>query len=842
VTRRRSSRDATQVHQTLAGHAYKLLAQKRPQEALGLLEDLEHDGRRALSRETLFSLLEQCNNRSPNLTASRCAFSFVVNCGFDSSAYLGDHAIRMFASCGSLSEATQVFSKLLRRSVYTWNAIISAHIKLGEAEKALRLFHLMLVDGVDPDNFVLSCFLKACRSLAASIPCKLIHHYIIGAHANCDIVVYNTLLDTYAQCGSVDEAWKVFTSSSSHDLVSWSSIISAYVNQSDGVRALDLYARMKDQNVKPDAVVYLSVLRASNNLGCIKYGRMLHNDLVKDGLETDLALGSSLVDLYAKCGSMSEACKIFKALSHPSVVSWSTLIFGFSENEHRLMALKYFTDMQQDGIEADKIAFLSVLKACSGAREADVGRVVHAQILEAELEEEVAIGSTITDMYAKNGCLEDARKVFESLVRKDVVAWATIIGGYAQLNQGATALVLFERMQQEGVQPNICTFLSGLKACSTLEKVDEGMLLHDEIVRRAMESDEFVGSCLVEMYAKFGDLQGGRKLFDRLFLPNEVSYGAMIAGYVEHGEGFNALCLFYEMDMRGSHLDAIIYLYAIKACSTLGTSKEGRQIHHKLLKTGLESNLLIGNSLIEMYMKCWNFLEAYKVFECMPCRDVVSWGALISGYAHLTDGCLVKPLLNEMQQSGFKANDTIFTSLLAACSHAGRARAGCDYFSCMMVDYSILPSIEHYTCMIDLFGRSGCFFEAEELIRTMPDAPNVITWTALLSSCRAYCNPLLGQQCFDQFTQTDLDDGTGYLLMLNTYANLDMWEDVGKIQELKCSAGAFKKPGKAWIEINAGVHEFIVGAIIESLPPKLHRLGQVSRSEGFVPMLTVVME
>ncbi|MCO5580671.1 hypothetical protein L7F22_034541 [Adiantum nelumboides] len=357
-----------------------------------------------------------------------------------------------------------------------------------------------------------------------------------------------------------------------------------------------------------------------------------------------------------------------------------------------------------------------------------------------------------------------------------------------------------------------------------------------------MESGESIGSCLVDMYAKYGDLVGSRKVFDRLLLPNEVAYGAMIAGYVDHGEGFRALCLFYEMDMRGLNLDAIIYLYAIKACSGLGTSREGRQIHHKLLKNGTEFNLLIGNSLLEMYMKCRMLHEANKVFECMPVRDVVSWGLLISGYAQLTDGSLVKYHLNEMQQSGFEANGTIFTSLLASCSHAGQMRMGCNYFSCMMFDHGILPSIEHYTCMLDLLGRTGCFFEAEELIKTMPAAPNVISWTAILSSCQAYCNPVVGQQSFDQFTQTDLDDGSGYLLMLSTFANLDMWEDVGKVQELKCNAGAFRKPGRAWIELNAGVQEFVVGASLEFFPPKLQRLGQASRSEGFVPMLSLAME
>ncbi|KAH7432215.1 hypothetical protein KP509_07G013700 [Ceratopteris richardii] len=747
----------------------------------------------------------------------------------------------MFASCGSLIGAVQVFSKLLHRTVYTWNAIVSAHVNLGEARQVLRLLHLMLLDDVHPDEIMLSCLLKGCRCLNSSIACMLIHHYMMEMYIHCDIILSNTLLDAYAHCGCLCEAWILFSTCVSHDVVSWSSIITAHVNQGESTRALDLFVEMSKEAIQPDAVVFLSLLRASSSTGMIKYGRMLHDELLRNGFETSIPLGSSLVDMYAKCGSVSEAYKLFQTLPFPSLVSWSTMIAGFADHGPRVLAFKHFADMQERGIEADKSAFLSILKACSGGERMDVGSIIHTQIVESGLEGDSMIGSSITDMYAKNGYIEDAYKVFGSLLSKDEVIWGVIIRGYVQVGQADMALALFCRMLKDGVQPIVSTFLSGLRACADTGKVDEGMIIHDMIVRRAIESDASVGSSLVDMYAKYGDLDGSRKVFDTLPYANEVAYGAMIAGYVAHGEAIPALQLFDEMDTCSLKLDAIIFLYAIKACSSVRVIMYCRQMHHKLLVDGLEGDLRIGNCLTEMYINCRKLSEAQWVFDSMPKKDAISWGVLISGYAEIADSRTVKYQLNEMQSSGWRVNDMVFTSILAACSNACQVRAGCDFFTCMTIDYGIWPSIEHYTCMIDLLGRTGCFFEAQELIKTMPFMPNIITWTTLLSSCHAYCNCSLGQECFDRFIQTDPDDGSGYLLMLNTYAHLNMWYDFMEIQGLKCYSGAFKKPGKSSIEIDSGVHEFIVGTNDKFLSSKLQRLGCIGREEGFVPMLVLAV-
>lgn len=223
----------------------------------GALQAVERMDQQSIpvSREIVYHLLHKCV-RQKDLIATRRVHSLMISNGLDSTAVLCDHLIRLFVSCGSLVEANQVFGKVSRPTVYTWNAIILAHAKLGETKRALEMYHTMLEMGIRADKVTFLCVLKACGDTGSIDQGRLVHGQITSSGLESDINIGNTLVDMYAKCRSVGEAQKVFDELSAHDVVSWSVMIAAYALQSEGISALELYEKMQQVGIEPSKVTF----------------------------------------------------------------------------------------------------------------------------------------------------------------------------------------------------------------------------------------------------------------------------------------------------------------------------------------------------------------------------------------------------------------------------------------------------------------------------------------------------------------------------------------------------------------------------------------------------------
>ena len=379
-------------------------------------------------------------------------------------------------------------------------------------------------------------------------------------------------------------------------------------------------------------------------------------------------------------------------------------------------------------------------------------------------------------MYARCGDLENAHAVFEKLTNRDVVSWGAMISGYGGSALGPVSLELFERMQHDGVKPNLVVFLPVLNACSNLESLDRGMMVHDQIIKQYFESDLAIANKLVDMYAKCGRVEEAEKVFRAMQYRDVISWGAIILGCAEHGHGLSALDLYEEMWQECVEPDKVIFLCVLKACGSTGAIKQGRQVHYQIMTSDFENDLEIGNTLVDMYAKLGTLMEATRAFDRLHSKDIVSWAAIMSGYARCGNLKVVSNCLQNMQTQGIKPHDGIFTSLLVACTHAGVLREGHRYFKMMVNEHGITPTIEHYNCIIDLLGRVGHLKEATSLLTTMPVSTDSIIWTSLLNSCRTHCDVDLGRRCFNEIQKLDPDDASAYILLSNIYADAGMWE------------------------------------------------------------------
>ena len=251
----------------------------------------------------------------------------------------------------------------------------------------------------------------------------------------------------------------------------------------------------------------------------------------------------------------------------------------------------------------------------------------------------------------------------------------------------------------------------------------------------------------------------------------------MLTAYTESGQDITVLELFGTMQCGCMQPNEVTFLVMLKVCGNLGALAQLRLSHDQIVESGLELELVLGNSLIDMYAKCGSIEDSHRVFDSLRDQDEVSWGAIISGHTQHGNYGIAWQCLEAMQQQGLKPNTKIYTSVLSACSHAGEVEEGRRYFKSMK-DLCITPTVEHYNCMIDLLGRAGFLKESKQMLDTMPVSPDVTGWMSLLTSSRAYANAKMGRQCIDEIVLLDEDISGGYVLMSNLWSETDSWEEL----------------------------------------------------------------
>lgn len=534
-------------------------------------------------QDDISHLVHGCN-AIKDLAAGRSVHIHLVSHGLDTFSTLGDHLIRLFATSRCLLEANLVFCKVWKPSVYTWHAIILAHANSGRNDLALELYQQMQREGIMPNRFIFTSALKACECIGSI---RMIHDVIATMGLDSDLVVGSTLIDMYVRYGSVEEARGVFDGLPNPDVVSWGAMISGYTQHGCGLLALEFYGRMQDKGIQPDKIRFLCVLRACSSIGAFIHGKSIHTQIVKSGRESDMAIGCSLVDMYAKCGSFHEAEKVFDGLTSRDVVIWGAMIGGYTQYGHDFSALNFFKRMRQDGIEPNNIIYVCILKVCGNLKITRITKLLHVDLLICGIELDT-VGTTLVDSYAKCGSLEEAQHLFDRISDRNVMLWSAIIAGYTHQGQSVSALKLFEKMWQEGVEPSKSIYTCIVKACGSTGSVEQGWLIHDQILRSRLEADEVVGSVLVDMYAKCGHLEVARKVFDDLGSRDLVSWGVMISGYTQHGYGCKALELFERMHMSGQTPDNVIFLCVLKACTSVEDVEMGQLIHDQIIRAGLQ--------------------------------------------------------------------------------------------------------------------------------------------------------------------------------------------------------------------------------------------------------------
>ncbi|XP_024021461.1 pentatricopeptide repeat-containing protein At3g24000, mitochondrial [Morus notabilis] len=469
---------------------------------------------------------------------------------------------------------------------------------------------------------------------------------------------------------------------------------------------------------------------------------------------------------------------------------------------------KNFLHKSHENSGAGPPLYNRLLKRCTEMRKLREGKMVHAHFLNSQFRDDPVIGNTILNMYAKCGSLADARKLFDEMPLKDIVTWTALISGYSQHDQAEEALALFPLMLRRGLEPNQFTLSSLLKASGDGTTNKRGRQLHAYCLKCGYDSDVYVGSSLVDMYARYGHLVEARLIFDGLVTKNEVSWNALIAGHSRKGETENALRLFSMMHREDFKPTDFTYSSLCTACASTGSLEQGKWVHAHVIKSGGRLVAFVGNTLLDMYAKSGSIEDAKKVFDRLVKRDVVSWNSMLRGYAQHGLGRKTVQHFEEMMTSGIEPISVTFLSVLTACSHAGLLDEGRHYFE-LMKKYKVEPDVLHYVTMVDLLGRAGLLDQAERYIREMPIEPSAAVWGALLGACRMHKNMELGAYAAERVFELDPQDSGPHILLYNMYASAGRWQEAAKVRKMMKESGVKKEPACSWVEIENAVHMFI---------------------------------
>ncbi|XP_038898350.1 pentatricopeptide repeat-containing protein At4g21065-like [Benincasa hispida] len=484
--------------------------------------------------------------------------------------------------------------------------------------------------------------------------------------------------------------------------------------------------------------------------------------------------------------------------------------------------------------------YASLLQSCVIRKAIEPGKQLHARMWQMGISFNPLLATKLVNLYCICNSLTNAHLLFDRISKRNLFLWNVMIRGYAWNGPYEVAISLYYQMQDHGLVPDKYTFPFVLKACSALSAMEEGKKIHKDVLRIGLESDVFVGAALIDMYAKCGCVEGARQVFDKIDERDAVCWNSMLATYSQNGQPDESLALCRVMAFDGVKPTEGTLVISISASADNGLLPQGKELHGYSWRHGFESNDKVKTALVDMYAKSGSVNVARSLFEILEEKRVVSWNAMITGYAMHGHAKEALDLFEKMKGKALPDHIT-FVGVLAACSHGGLLNEGKMYFRSMVSDYIICPTVQHYTCMIDLLGHCGHLEEAYNLIMEMRVEPDAGVWGALLHSCKIHGNVEMGELALEKLIELEPDDGGNYVILSNMYAQAGNWEGVARLRDLMMDKGLKKSIACSWIEVRNKVHAFLSEDTShpesEAIYAELKWIGKLMKEAGYAPQI-----
>lgn len=575
------------------------------------------------------ALLDLCTSRKEILQV----IPLIVKSGLYDEHLFQTKLLSLFCQHTCLDDAARVFEPIENKLDVLYHTMLKGYAKNSALDAALSFFVRMRNDGVRPVIYNFTYLLKACGDGANLKRGKEIHGHLICSGFASDLFSMTAVVNMYAKCSLVHDAYKMFERMPERDLTCWNTIISGYAKNGMLMKALELVSKMREEGHRPDSVTIVSILPAVADGLWLQVGKSVHGYVIRAGYESLVNVSTALLDMYAKCGSVATARLIFDLMSHKTVVSWNAMIDGYVQNGYPEDAIYMFQKMLDQGVEPTNVSIMGALHACADLGDLEHGMFIHKLLEQLKLDSDISVMNSLISMYSKCKRVDIAAKIFEDIQGKaTLVSWNAMILGYAQNGRVNEALRCFHDLQSLNIKPDSFTMVSVIPALAELSVTRQAKWIHGIAIRSCLDSDVYVMTALIDMYAKCGAIDTARKLFDAMDERHVITWNAMIDGYGTHGHGRAALELFSEMERRMVKPNDITFLCIISACGHSGLVEEGLHYFYRMKDYyGIQPAMDHYGALVDLLGRAGQLKKAWEFIENMTAKPEVSvYGAMLN--------------------------------------------------------------------------------------------------------------------------------------------------------------------------------------------------------------------
>ncbi|KAG8386673.1 hypothetical protein BUALT_Bualt03G0173500 [Buddleja alternifolia] len=615
------------------------------------------------------------------------------------------------------------------------------------------------------------------------------------------IVSYTAMLSAYANNGRITNARKLFDEMPQRTVATWNAMITAYIRNMIRVNGIEeafrLFLRMPVRN----AVSYTAMI-----MGFVKAGRFDEAERLYEGIPLkwrDPSCSNVLINGYLKSGKLEEAVTVFEGMVEKNVVSWSSMVDGYCKNGRLSEARKLFDTMEESKNEFTWCSMIDgymkvgrfedgfqlflqmrresqvgigptvvtvIFESCGRIGRYKEGCQVHGLVLHLGFDFDVFLGNSIIAMYARFGCIDEARNLFNTMSEKDVVSWNSLIYGYVHAGRIEQAYELFEKAEFK---------------------------------------DSVSWTTLITGFSNKGLTKKCIDLFDKMPERDDVAWTAFISGFVSNGEHEEAICWFLQMIRNEIRPNPLTLSSLLSASASLAFLSLGLQMHALIFKMDMENDLSIQNSLVSMYSKCGSVNDAHNIFKSIAKPNIVSFNSMITGFAHNGFGEEALDLFKQLVSEGQEPNAVTFLGILSACTHMGFVEMGWQLFRSMKTFFNVEPGPDHYACMVDLLGRAGLLDEATKLIKSMPIEPHSGVWGALLGASRNHTRVDLARLAARKILELEPNNAAPYVVLSDIYSFIGKRRDEEQMRLSQRLRGIKKSPGCSWITVQDKIFYFL---------------------------------
>ncbi|KAL5719468.1 putative pentatricopeptide repeat-containing protein [Ranunculus cassubicifolius] len=476
-----------------------------------------------------------------------------------------------YSKSGWITEMQETFDRMPVKDGVSWNTVISGYANCRMSEESVRVYKLMLREELGFRNLnriTFSTMLILCSSNGWIGLGKEIHGQILKfgfqsylfvgsplvvmyskSGLVCDakrvfeelpdrnLVMYNTMITGLLRCGMVKDARRLFDEMPEKDSISWTTMVTGLTQNGLGRDAIDVFREMRFRNLAIDQFTFGSLLTACGSMVALQEGKQVHAYVIRTDYKDNVFVGSALVDMYSKCGSLKLAETVFRKMEHRNIVSWTALLVGYGQNGLSEEAVRIFCEMQRNGVDPDDFTLGSVISSCANLASLEEGSQFHCQALMSGLISFITVSNALVTLYAKCGSVEDSHRLFDEMHIKDEVTWTALVSSYAQFGKANQTIDLFESMLDSGLKPDGVTFIGVLSACSRAGLVEKGLkYFHSMVQEHGIVPIVDHYTCMIDLLSRSGRLQEAKEFITRMpFQPDAIGWATLLSSSRLHG-------------------------------------------------------------------------------------------------------------------------------------------------------------------------------------------------------------------------------------------------------------------------------------------------------------------